>query len=331
MQLRVKPRDSLTTYLKKTKGVDCKTCPDADMPHDANGNRADVIVYGGSTIKRMNIGRLYEQFINAASRDLTQKIRKEVGLLPQLTPTAHQLATIKQNQVFIDRCWEQLLGYYLIVAPIQHRLLASDPDPARHVLAVLKDGIYLYIPPDNPVNNLEMVNALKHSPYCPHYGPVTYRDNAGKIVTTANPILVGSLYMIMLEKTGEDWSGVASVKTNHFGVASKLNNFDKNTSPGRQASIRGLGESETRSYICTVGPEPTMDLLDQSNNPETHRHVTETILKSRHPTNIESVVDRNKVPFGGSRPVGFVDHLLACRGIEFVNVPDDTPVGGDTP
>lgn len=214
------------------------------------------------------------------------------------------------------------MAYYGIVAPLQREMMVNDPDHHSHVASVLRDGIYLYIPPDNPVNNLEMAKQLQRSEFCPHYGPVTYTDNAGRRVTTNGPVLIGSMYMILLEKTGEDWSSVASVKTQHFGVPAKLNNYDKQTSPGRQAPVRGLGESETRSFISTVGPEGTMELLDQSNNPETHREVTRSILKADHPSNIEHVVDRRKVPFGGSRPVGFVNHLLACRGLKFTHRPD---------
>ncbi len=298
------------------------------MPVDENGNRADVVIYGISTVKRMNFGRFYEQFINAASRDLLHKVRRQAGLKHNVKPTAYQLATVKQNTEVVESIWQQLMGYYEIVAPLQQDLLIDDPDHWRHVEAVLMDegtwhdGIYLWVPPDNPVNNLAMAKELRDSEFCPHYGPVTYRDNAGKMVTTVDPTLIGTLYMIMLEKTGEDWSGVASVKTNHFGVPAKLNNYDKQTAPGRQAPVRALGESETRSYISTVGPEATMELLDQSNNHTTHSHAVETILKAPKPTNIDKVVDRKKVPFGGSRPVALVQHVLNCRGIKFVYRPD---------
>lgn len=304
------------------KGVNCKTVPDEDMPVDANGNRAEVIIYGGSTVKRMNLGRVYEQFINAASRDLLHRLRRHVGLQPTIQPTAHQLTTIKNDASLVRYCWEHLLAYYKIVAPCQYALLEDDTDPARHVGHVLRDGIYLYIPPDNPVNNLEMAKELMDSDFRPHYGPVTYRNNAGEMVTTVDPILIGSLYMMLLEKTGDDWSGVASVKTNHFGVVSKLNNYDKHTSPGRQQGVRAMGEAESMAVNGTCGPETTMELLDQSKNPESHRVVVETILKSRHPTDIAKVVDRNRVKLGGARPVGLNNHFLACRGIRFVHVPD---------
>lgn len=299
------------------------------MPVDANGNRADAIIYGGSTIKRMNIGRLYEHFTKAAMRDLTHRLRKEAGFQPHIPPTDFQLEQLKATGQWelIDGMFATLLKFYQVLAPIQYDLLVDDPNHFRHVSAVLRDGVVLYIPPDNPVNNLEAVKEIMESEFCPHYGPVTYRDNNNQLVTTVKPMLIGSLYMMMLEKTGEDWSSVASVKVNHFGVPAKLNNFDKNTTPGRQAPVRGLGEAETRSTCSVIGPEATMELLDQSNNPETHKHVIESIVKAQNPMNIDRLVDRNKVPFGGSRPVSFVNHFLACRGIKLV-YRQDTPDGG---
>lgn len=308
------------------KGVDCKTVlKDEDMPTDENGNRTDVVIYGGGSIKRMNMGRFYEHYLNACSRDLTHRIRKAFGMDPHTPPITMQLIQAKNNAEMVNWAWNKLLDYYQIVAPRQYALLCHDAEPERHaryVMEVLRAGIYLWIPPDNPVDNLEMAKCLMASEFAAHYGKVTYRDNAGRLVTTNQNVLIGSMYMILLEKTGDDWSGAASVKTQHFGVPAKLNASDKQTTPGRQAPVRGLGESETRSFVTYVGPEPTMELLDQSNNPQTHRAVVEAILNAPQPTNIDKVVDRQQIPFGGSRPVCLANHINMCRGIEFVYKPD---------
>lgn len=299
------------------------------MPVDERGNRAEVVIYGSSTAKRSNFGRVYEQFTNAASRDLLQGIREMAGMKPTVKPTEHQVNELKGDVELIESMWSKLMRYYEMVVPMHYDLLVDDPDHYRHVRAVLldegtyHDGIYLWTPPNNPVNNLKMAKAIRDSEFCPHHGPVTYRNAAGDTVVTKDPILIGTVYMIMLEKTGEDWSGVASVKTNHFGVPAKLNNHDKQTSPGRQAPVRALGESETRSYISTVGPEATMEILDQSNNHAAHKNAVENILKAPRPTNIDKVVDRTKIPFGGSRPVALIRHILACRGLKFVYQPEN--------
>jgi hypothetical protein len=293
------------------------------MPVDENGNRAEVVIYGGSTIRRMNFGRLYEHFFNAASRDLLHRLRKEAGLNPHLKPTSYQVNIAVQNAAFVDMCWDKLMGYYQLIAPLQYDMLVNDHDRTRHVSAVLSDGIYLYMPPDNPVHLRKSAEALRASEFCPHYGPVTYVNAAGQPVKTVRPFLVAELGIMMLEKIGEDWSGVASVKTQQFGLPSKLNNQDKLSTPGREQPVRSMGESETRSYICTVGPEATNELLDQTNNPAAHRYGVEHILKAPKPTNIDKLVDRKTIPYGGSRPVGLYQHLLECRGVRFVYKPGE--------
>lgn len=320
----LKPAEAFKyTDLAGGKGVNCLTVPDDHMPVDQNGNRAEVIIYGSSTNRRSNFGRLYEHFTNAASRDLLCRLRAQCGFQTHTKPTLHQLMQLKSQPELIENIFATLMRYYQIVAPKQHALLVDDTDKYRHVAAVLKDGdfkkpgISLWTPPDNDVNLLDMTRTLVKGEFCPHYGPVTYKDTEGNTVTTANPILIADLYMIMLEKVGEDWSGVASVKTQHFGLPAKVTSADKSSTPGREQPVRTMGESETRSTICTVGPEATNELLDQTHNPASHCFAVENILTANRPTDIDVVVNRNKVPYGGSRSVALYQHLLECRGIRF--------------
>ncbi|MNE50799.1 hypothetical protein D3C80_1453940 [compost metagenome] len=169
---------------------------------------------------------------------------------------------------------------------------------------------------------MESVNKIANSRFRPNFGPVTYRDQAGRVVTTVKNVLSGYLYIMLLEKIGEDWSAVASVKTQPFGLPSKLNNSDRASTPGRETAIRSCGESETRSYNSVVGPEPTNELIDQTNNPQAHIAVVNSILTADKPTNIAKAVDRKVIPFGNSRPVALLTHLLECRGLRLVYKPD---------
>ena len=62
------------------KGVIVAVWEDDWMPLDAEGNRADIIMDADSTIKRMNVGRMYEQYNNAASRSVTNAVRAMFGV-----------------------------------------------------------------------------------------------------------------------------------------------------------------------------------------------------------------------------------------------------------
>ncbi|MFO5701987.1 hypothetical protein ACLBSN_33015, partial [Klebsiella pneumoniae] len=69
-------------------------------------------------------------------------------------------------------------------------------------------------------------------------------------------------------------------------------------------------ESATRTSICPVGTGPTAEILDQTNNPLAHAAVIESWLTAEKPSSVPVAVDREKIPFGGSRPVAMFDHLL---------------------
>ena len=288
------------------KGVVCDVWKTEDMPIDAEGNRADCIMDGDSTIKRMNIGRMYEQYINATSRHVTNQVRA-------------WLATDK-SQATYQKAWEYLLGYYQIVTPKMYDLITGPSytkSPQAHVEDIVKDGVYLWIPTDNPVYTPDIITQLMKA-YPIHMGPVVYRGRSGNVVTTKANILIGSLYVMLLEKTSTyDWSGVASAKLQHFGIPARLTRFDKYSTPGRPQPVRISGESEVRLFAATIGGYATADLLDMSNNPVTHKHVVANILRAPNPSNIERVVDRKEVPLGHSRALLHVTHHLQCAGMEF--------------
>lgn len=296
------------------KGVVCEVWPTEDMPLDAEGNRAECIMDGDSTIKRMNLGRLYEQYINATSRHVTNKVREWMG---ELTDES------------IAKAWDYVLGYYKIVSPKMYNLI-TGPDytasPRHHLEAIVKSGIYLWYPTDNPVDGPQMIADLARE-YPVLYAPITYRGRSGNVSVTKEPILIGSLYVMLLEKTGGDWSGVASAKLQHFGIPAKIARHDKHSSPGRAQPVRILGESEVRGWTAAMGGEAVAELLEMSNNPALHKHIVGNILRADKPTNIRTVIDRKQVPRGGSRALIYVKHALEVAGARFVNVPDNnTPV-----
>lgn len=304
------------------KGVVCGVMPWADMPVDEWGNRADVVIFGGSTMRRSNYGRLYEQGLGAAARDLVQRLRVEKGMDRHETPTDAQLKAALADKAWLDYAFNELIEFYEIVAPSMPPILLDNPDPYQHVYHTLRDQYYLFTPVTDQVSLIEAVNKVINSRFCPNFGPVSYRGPNGQMVTTKDKVLSGYLYIMLLEKIGEDWSSVASVKTQPFGLPSKLNNADRASTPGRETAIRSCGESETRSYNSVVGPEATNELIDQTNNPMAHIAVINAILSAEKPTNIERAVDRDAIPFGNSRPVALLKHLLECRGLRLKYKPD---------
>ncbi|MDH2154340.1 hypothetical protein [Stenotrophomonas sp. GD03657] len=323
---------------------------DERMPVDALGNRADIIMDADSTIKRMNVGRMYEQYNNATSRTVTDHVRGLFGILPMAADDDYKhgrmdeveqkaylenVQNIRKAQAGLamgkydamaQTAWDYLMGYYEIVSPWMWEEMQKQEytNPKQHVAAILESGVYLFFPSDNPVYYPDMVNEMREK-YPTLIGPVTYHpsETSGPVKTLSN-VLIGSLYIMLLEKTGGDHSGVSSAKTQHFGIPACLTKYDKYASPARSNPVRIAGESEVRLLAATIGGEMTAVLLDLSNSPASHKAVCDTILRSPTPTCIPEIVDRTKTPMGGNRALNLATHMLECAGVRFTVAPVDT-------
>lgn len=282
------------------KGVIVDVWDDSAMPVDKEGKVADFIMDGDSTVKRMNIGRMYEQYLNATSYTVSSQVRKMVEAGKE------------------EQAKKHLLGYYQIVSPVMaNAFTEGGVSMDQHVKEVVKNGVYLYLPPDNPVSYMDAVRELRVK-YPTTIAPVVYTGRSGVQCETVKPVLIGSLYLMLLEKTGEDWSGVSSTKLQHFGIPAKLTNADKYSAPGRQSPVRFLGETEVRLLSAFVGSDLVADLLDQSNNPQVHKEIVNTILKADNVSQINRIIDRKDFPIGRSRTLEFLRHMLQCAGIKLV-------------
>lgn len=309
--------------LDNRKGVIVSVVPDEEMPVDENGNRVELIMDDLSTTRRLNPARFYEQYINAASRDIVKRINKRLGFDPS-TMSKAMIRDFFSAEHRIPKLWEEfnyLLGYYQIVSPHMYQIMSeefTESDVIRHMISVCTEGIYLYFPTNNPVDRPDMIRQI-HKHYPPFITPVTFTNMAGEKVTTKAPVLIGSMYFMVLEKTAEDWSAVSSAKRSHYGTTARLTNYDKYSAPGRQQPTKTIGESEARLLAAAVGGDPTADLMDISNNPLAHKAMQRAVLTADRPTDIPVALDRKEIPKGGHRPLSFVKHLFECSGKTFSN------------
>ena len=280
------------------------------MPIDKDGNRADIVMDGNATVDRMNWGRLFEQYLNAASRDITKRIREMLGV-------GHYSELHESNPNF-DQAWALLMDYYATCSSrMKNHFMDPQMDRLGHLRHVMKNGIYLYIPPENEILFPDMVRAIQKK-YPPTYGKIQYVDMAGKQVTTKEDIRVGSVYVILLEKTGDDWTAVSSGVLQHFGVLGPIPKSMKYTKPVRLQPVRAIGESEARIYVSYAGPDITADIMDRNNSAVSHGAMVDSILSADKPSNIEKGIDRSIFKLGGSKPLQIVKHVLECAGMEFI-------------
>lgn len=314
------------TDLHGGKGVICQTVPASHMPVDEHGNRADVVMDPNSTISRMNLGRLYEQLVNAASRDVHKSLCGMVGWHVGNTDEEEALAVVQDMpkdrfQAFLNH----LLRYYQITSPKMYAWFSEGNinTSAKHQLymaQILCRGVGLWMPTDNPVESEDLVAGIE-AEYKPLMAPVTYIGNSGRMVKTVLPIRIASVYLVLLEKIGDDWSAVPSGKLQHFGVLSQLTKVDKYAKPARQQAGRVGGEAEVRIFDNYLEQTFTAELFDRNNNPQTHKLVVNNLLKAPNVGNIPNLVDRVANPYGGSKPMQLIAHLGECGGWRFEHTP----------
>lgn len=287
------------------KGVITAIIEDEDMYVDANGDIVDVIIDDKSTIKRMNLSRLFRQAANAAGRKYQLDLIKRLGDNPQPKDYLAEWPALRQFH----------LDIMPDMVPFMDSTLDTDLDKVKFVRGYANEGHFFYRPVESSQSAVEMLRNIRDL-YPPAIGPLTYKKN-GVTYQTKTPIMTGTMYFYVLEQLAERWAAVASPKFHHYGVPARLSKSDRHSNAGHRNPTRTCGESEMRNYAA-IGAGPAMvELHDQSNNPLTQRQVVRNIQLSERPELLKIAVDRNENPLGYARPQGNVNHILYCMGITF--------------
>lgn len=71
-----------------------------------------------------------------------------------------------------------------------------------------------------------------------------------------------------------------------------------------------------------VGRMAAAEHHDMANNPVVARQIIRNIITADAPMNIPSVVDREEMPLGNTRPMAIVRHLDECDGVAFTTEND---------
>jgi len=282
------------------KGVVVSVRPDTNMPLGQDGLRADVIMDPISPVKRINLSQLYEQYINATSHMVSC------------------IVTDLVNRGQSQEAWEYVSNYYRVVSPpmaeVVEEVVNNEKRIAHHLENIVSDGIYLYIPTDSPYIGPDLIKELSEK-FPVNIQPVTYTPENGVPVTTVDPVLIGSKYMMLLEAAPHNWSSVSTAKLQHHGLPAKASKTDRYSSPNSELPVRIMGEDEVRLMIAAVGAEVTAEILDTSASPLSQKETIRSIMNTDKPSHIERGVNRRKFPLGHARPLEYVNHLLNCAGV----------------
>ncbi len=324
IEYEITPKEGFKlTGLHGNKGVICHVCEPHEMPVDDAGNRADIIMDPYSIVNRMTMGPLYEQYLSAASRDVGKHIRELLGIQRWDRHAKQKVTKIfETNKILFDEAYNYLVGYYRLTSPKMEQWyfkqvaeLTAD-ELISHVAGVVYDHVRLYMPPEGSLELVDVVKAVqKHYP--PFHSQITYTGFSGIQCRTEEKVRIGPVLMMLLEKTGDDWSAVDSAKVQHHGVLAKLTRGDKYSEAWRPQPNKTVGETEFRIFAANTGRFATAELMDRNNNPKAHREAVKSILYADKPTDIKTLVDRTKVPYGATKPLQHFNHVAFCGGWRF--------------
>ena len=287
------------TDLHGGKAVGVKVIPDSEMFRDKFGTVADICIDPATRLNRMNPGGLYEQAFNAYSDQVQRKIQ-DMGT---------------------DEAWDFVNQYFSMISPIQHMAVNEAYDTpsarSRYIKQIKREPIEMCIPPNNAIKAKDAIKSLEaHPDFKLDYGQLTYTDLAGNTVTTADDIIIASMYFVWLDKMGEYWQASSVSKQHHFGLPAKLSKIDKNTSRMRNQQARWIDESTGRLIQALCGGEALSDTLMLANSPRRVNHMLDQFISSPDPMNIEDIRPE-KINLKDNQAAAYVQHMLYTYGVKF--------------
>lgn len=290
---------SKLTGLFGNKGTVVDVWPDENMPVDQWGTRAEIIIDGDSSVKRMNWPVLLTQHLSAIADQYARDVAK-------------------WNNT--DTAFTKLLGIMKSVSPIYHmnliKLYESGKFTKEELVQNMCDDPTFYIPPYCPKLGMEALEDLeKYYPLID--GPVQYKIPGEDTITfTEEPIIIASMYLLYLEKNGTEWSAVSSPRRQHFGLYTKLNNTNKSQQPWKEQPTKFFGEPEVKAVGSNCGTEHLAAVVNRPNDPLATQTAHWAIHTTDTPSNIKSTVDYNNIETNGSRATQFVKNIFYCDGYE---------------
>lgn len=288
------------------KGVICMVKPRSEMPRWPNGKVADFVGDGFSSINRMNPSIFFEQYCNFQS----EAVEDEVRVI---------LDNDRSNKGYMDafalltRLYKAIVPLYLERIEAQHWNIDRIK---RHVDTVYKDHIHAWMPSNTPGLGIQQIENLRQE-FPPQFDHVTWISDEGKEVTSTDPVIIGDMYLMVLEKTGHDWGAVDVAKRQVHGVPTKPSGKDRFNLPYRKTPYRFFGEAEGRNYAGNIGGEWVADMLDRANNPKAQEAIWSQVISSEHPTNLEKSIDRKKIPLCEGMHIKYMNNALYCSGAQF--------------
>lgn len=256
------------------KGTISVIVPDEDMPITETGKRADICLNSLGVINRLNLGQLYEQYINHMSSRLLEYI-KDMDTLDQIDEVIEYITRLNKEQ-----------GEFLSL----ETMMMSRSQKEDFMNEIFENGIYVHEYPagkqgEDSIGNTtfdEFIELYKDKPYiCEKY----------KFENIENPMIMGELYFVLLKHSGENkFSARSTSLTNIRNIPSKSTAKKNNKASYSKTPIR-LGEMEVTNLFITKRSDIVERMLKTYSTSEVDRmQLVNDILASDNPLKINARV-----------------------------------------
>jgi hypothetical protein len=295
---------SKLTDIRGSKGVVCYIAKPEEMPVSEDGVRADIVMDNNSTVSRMNLGKLYEQYLGQCTSNITKHVKTQLNRSTNNYEELHNY----------------ILGFLRITSPIQydHFSNLNNKEIKEYIDDIYEKEFRLFYPVDNPVDSVNLINELENSIYQPHLGKVKYTGLDGVECVTKDKCRIGPMYIMVLQQIADNWLAVSSSSLQHFGIPGPTTKSQKFAKPYKANPVRNVGETESRVFASYMGREAIAELMDRNLNVNSHKDIYRKILTADKPTDIERLVDREEIPLGQHRTLKIFDHLTISAGFKTV-------------
>ncbi len=314
------------------KGVICDIAPRSTMPMDKDGVYADIIIYHGSVVNRLTPSSYYEQYIMSVLRKMTKELRIYFlgsGDIPKyLLQCRNAIIEKKESDTEgFNNIIEYLAqGYKVTSHPVYDAFIHALTTDSDGVIDHIAEALYLNIAIMHTTDYLshrpllDIVCDTEKTSYAPTYDKIWVINKKGERVLTKNKIRIGPIYMLVINKRGDELSSTNTIRQNTYGVAGNSDSSDSDLSLFSMSNITSSGRMETPFLFSLIGPEASNEYHDMMSNPSSIAHITMNQLEDT--IGKEMVVNRKVVPHGDSRPLKIIRHFLHGVGIKIVQLPE---------
>lgn len=288
------------------KGVVSAIIPDKDMPVNDFGVRADICIAPEALINRMNLGQVYEQFLNCLIYGVMQDIK--------------QMDELEAFNYLIEFLNDVNPDY----ADTIKKIMTTDTKKRALIQEIIRTEQIIIVVPSFLDTLTPEWSIMMSEKYQIKSTPVEYNlyDGEGKFirrVRTLKSFFIGKKYLYCLCKIPHARS-CAMTYVNQYGIPIRIK--AKRAKAGYPVGLTPIrvGEDETRNLVMTVGRGVASRILAlYANSPEGTSKMVEELLTTDYPTRLSWVNMTDEQLANSNQTLKIYRHMMSTVGVDSVN------------